>query len=297
LVYESEAWVPGAPLDHVPQYSGGMVVSCDPCRAKEPILFTVDRQNRRDELVFELKGSGYISVNGIAAGPDGALAVAGYGISDDSRIAPFIALISPDRKSQVVNRTWPFLPYAVTVAPDGTVWAVGPIEAADANVYLNDNVLRHYDPSGRLLATATVKARRGKDDSIVSVVSNLMASSDRVGWMTLACEYIEFSFDAKELGRYDCPPGRMNSQDWAGVALNAGNDVVLGAKRNAPFAPLELDRATRTWDPVAVPAGYALESHWILGFDGPSLVTGSLLGGYKVRRFNWGDAQPGAGVP
>jgi hypothetical protein len=294
LVYESEAWIPGVPLDHTPDYSGGMVVSCNPCRAKEPILFTIDRQSRRDELVFELKGSGYVSVEGIAAGPDGALAVAGYGMSGSFQFASFIAWISPDRKRQIVNRTWPFFPYAVTVAPDGTIWAVGPVKGKDASIDLDPSVLRHYDPSGSLLATATVNAKPENGSADVSIVSNLMASSDRIGWLTRACEYIEFSFDAKELGRYDCPPGPRNSLDRDGIALSANSDVVLGAKFNAPFAPLELNRAKRTWDPVEVP-GDARDNHLILGFDGQSLVTESFLGGRKIRRFNWGGTPPAAG--
>ena len=245
--------------------------------------------------MFELKGSGYISVEGIAAGPDGALAVAGYGMSGNFEFASFIAWISPGRQRQIVNRTWPLFPYRVTVAPDGTMWAVGPVAAEGADYYLDPSVLRHYDPSGSLLATASVKARGQGRHEAVSPVSDLMASSDRIGWLTNVCEYIEFSFDAKELGRYDCPPARMSGRDWAGIALSTGNEVVLGGERNTPFAPLELDRARRTWDPVAVP-GDARVFHQIIGFDGSSLVTLTFVGGIKIRRFNWGEAQAAAGT-
>ncbi len=289
LVYEREAWVPGAPIGRVPEWNGSLLVGCDPCQAREPILYMIDRQDRRDELVFELPGSGYIYVGGIGSGPDGALVVVGFGMSDDSRMASFIAWISPDRKRQIVTRTWPYLPFKVTVATDGTIWTVGPVRNGYNTATPDPNVIRHYDSSGHLLASASVNARPDGNLVEVSSASRLMASSDRIGWLTGGCEYIEFSFDANELGRYNCPSGMLDGTDMDGVALSAGNSVVLGGKRNTPFAPLELNRAKRTWEPVPVPTDAARNWHLILGFDGLSLVTFAHdPGSGKLRRFGWG---------
>jgi hypothetical protein len=290
LVHESEDWIPGPPLDHVPEWNGSLLVGCDQCQSWGPILFTVDRQGRRDEVVFELPGSGFVNVDGMSSGPDGALAVVGYALSDDSRIARFIAWISPDRKRQIVTRVGPFRPYKVTVAPDGTIWTVGPVKAGDTTDDLYPNVLRHYEPSGRLLATATVKARPFLASAEVAAGSNLLASSDRIGWLTYGCEYIEFSFSAMEMGRYNCPLGAVNSFDVDGIGLSAEDDVVVGGRPKPPFAPLELNRITRTWDPVPVPADAARSWHRVIGFDGLSLVT--LSGGDKLRRFIWGEPPP-----
>lgn len=292
LISEGETQIQGAPIYSVPRWKGSRLVGCDQCQSRGPILWTVDRQGRREEIVFEVPESGYISAWDIASGPDGALAVVGYAMSNDSRLADFVAWISPDRKRQIITRVWPYHPYAVTVAPDGTIWTVGPVKHEDSTVDLHANVLRHYDPSGRLLATVTVRGtRRYNGLARVAPASALMASNDRIGWLTNACEYIEFSFSAVEMGRYTCPNGILDGQTVGGVALSSANDLVVGGRRSGPLAPLELDRATRTWIPVPAPAGFH-NVYGILGFDVLTLVT--YPEAFKLARLNWGDAPPAA---
>jgi hypothetical protein len=296
LVHGGEVWIPGPPLDHVPRWNGSLLVGCDQCRSNGPLLWTVDRQGRRDEIAFELAGAGFIAVDDIASGSDGALAVAGYALSNDSRIASFIAWISPDRKRQIVTRTWPFCPYMVALVPDGTIWAVGPVKVGDTTDNLTPNVLRHYDPSGRMIAAADVKARGYNGLAEVASGSYLRASPDRVGWLTHGCEYIEFSFSAVEIGRYNCPNGIWDSHSVGGIALSSANDVLVGGKDNGPLlTPFELDRARHTWNPVAVPADTANGWDHILGFDGLTLVTYPLaFPAGKLRWFNWAEGPAAA---
>jgi hypothetical protein len=231
------------------------------------------------------------SVWQVSSGSDGALAAVGYTLSGSSQFSDFIVWISPDRKRQVVTRVSPFHPYAVTVAPDGTIWAVGPVKQENSRNDLYTNVLRRYDASGNLLRSVILNGlQRHNGRAVVADGSDLMASQDRVGWLTNTCEYIEFSFDAVELGRYACPTTKYDGS-VGGFALSYGGDAVVGGSQRSLWAPLELDRASRTWVPIQAPSdGYRFAA--ILGFDGTTLVT--LSEAAKLRRLSWQALAPGA---
>jgi hypothetical protein len=271
---------------HIPRWTGSRLVGCDDHQGG-PILWTVDRQGNREDVALDVAGANYIQVWDVASGPDGALAAVGYAISGDSRLADFVAWISPDRTRQVLTQVKPYVPYVVTVAPDGTIWTVGAARDDASRVDLHPNVLRHYTPSGQLLASTVVRGTRPTSTGVVNVniASTLMASNDRIGWLTFGCEYIEFSFDATEVGRYTCPNRIAKPIDLGGVALSSADDLLVGGKALGPLAPLELDRAAKTWNlvPVSQDSGNSLG---LLGFDGLTLVTRH-AGAWKVRRFNW----------
>lgn len=291
-----EMLIDGQSMRYIPRWNSSRLVGCDPCQSGSPVLWTVDRQGHREEIPLDIPGSGFVSVWSVASGPDGTLAVVGDALSNDSRLAEFVAAISPDRQRQILKRVWPFHPYTVTMAPDGTIWAVGPVlreNGGTYNFYLHENVLRHYDTSGNLLQTVTVNGLR-KYNGIghVSGGSALMASSDRIGWLTHACEYIEFSFTGIEMGRYTCPNGATDSFRMGGVGLSSSNELlVTGRTTDGPFTPLELDRATGQWSPVAV-TGQPRNGYGLVGFDGTTLVT--YPNPSTLRRFNWSGAAPAA---
>jgi len=117
-----------------------------------------------------------------------------------------------------------------------------------------------------------------------------MASQDRLGWLTTACEYIEFSFSSNELGRYDCPLGITEGMYLSGFGLSTDNRVVIGGKRGT-FAPMELSRATRTWNPVPISPDVARGGGYVAGFDGTVLVA---LGGRGLLRFVWAETPAGS---
>jgi hypothetical protein len=116
-----------------------------------------------------------------------------------------------------------------------------------------------------------------------------MASKDRLGWLTRACEYIEFSFDGVEVGRYGCPGGYSDFHQIGGVGLSPANDLVIGASWATPLGPLELDRATSTWKrvPVLEDSG---TTRRILGFDGLTLMTSS---GFVFRQYGLSNSVAG----
>lgn len=79
----------------------------------------MDDTGLREEITLELPGAAMIAIHDLAAGPDGAIVVAGHGVNDTPRFAPFLAVISPDRKRQTVTQLWPYFPEIVAVARGG----------------------------------------------------------------------------------------------------------------------------------------------------------------------------------
>jgi hypothetical protein len=90
--------------------------------------------------------------------------------------------------------------------------------------------------------------------------------------MTGSCQYIEFSFDAVELGRYACPDGILDASNLGGVALSPENNLLIELSQGIRLAPVELDRTTNTWGPVTVGKDSG-SAERIMGFDGLTLVT------------------------
>jgi hypothetical protein len=273
-----------SPMKGHMRWTGNQLVGCDYCDGA-PILWTVDKLGNRQTVALSVPGADYLRVMDLASGPDGSLAAVGMAISGDSRMGTFIAKISPDRSRQVVTRVWPYGPQAVTVAPDGTIWTIGAVMKDDYRGAKEYNTLRHYAASGQLLASTHVRGVRPNNGGMyaVSETSLLMASQDRIGWLTNACQYLEFSLEAVQIGSYDCPNGYKRNIEPSGVALSSAGDLLVGGKWGTAFAPMELDRATKSWKvvPVFPQAG---GTQRLLGFDGLTLVT---LSSSSMQRYTW----------
>jgi hypothetical protein len=290
-----------SPLSGRMRWTGNRLAGCDYCEGNHPIVWAVDRQGNREAVALDIPDAGYLGVRDVASGPDGSLTTVGLAISGDSRMGTFIAWISPDSARQAVTRVWPYDPEVVTVASDGTIWTVGAM-SNDNHVVVYPNVLRHYTPSGQLLASTLITGVRKNSGGLynVSNTSTLMASNDRIGWLTMTCQYIEFSFDAVQLGSsYTCPNGYKRILDVGGVALSSANELLVGGKWPASTPPLELDRDTGTWKPVPVSKDPG-NTRRLLGFDGLTLVTlaTSALpngpGPTWMRRYTWSDGPSGS---
>ena len=280
------------PLSGNMRWTGTRLAGCDFCVGGRPILWAVDREGNRETVALEIPEAGYTHVRDVAAGRDGSLTAVGLAFSGDSRMGTFLAWISPDGARQVVTRVWPYSPNAVTVASDGTIWTVGEL-MNDTPRVVHPNVLRHYTPSGQLLASTIVRGVRKSSggEYNVSPTSALMASNDRIGWLTMTCQYIEFSLDAVQLESYACPNGFTSIADVSGFALSSADDLLIGGRWLEPLAPLVLDRAASTWKPVPVFQDSG-KTQMLLGFDGLTLVTSALStvpGRDWMRRYTWSD--------
>ena len=266
-----------------PHLHNGLLVGCDVYCEGAPILSLTDKLGNRQTVNLNIPGSDYVYVRDVAAGADSSLVAVGVALSGDSRTGTFIAWISPDRARQTITRTWPYSPYAVAVAADGTVWTAGAVMTQSGGSYLHPNTIRHYTSSGQLLASTIVSGARqhnGMWDG--SGGSWLVVSGDKVGWFTTACQYFEFSFDDVQLGRYDCPPGMAFTQN-GGIALSSADDVLLATKQ-IPLTVVALDRSTGNWLQVLVQQDSGKRPKHIYGFDGLTLVTNAFNN--QVRRYS-----------
>jgi hypothetical protein len=255
--------------------------------ADGPLIYVIDKEGLRDHFTFTFDDVGLINVHGLANSPDGTVAVTG-GFSGNSGPETFLALVSADRKHQTVTRIWPYVPWEVTFAPDGTLWTVGYTFREKENVIVTPNVLSHFDRAGKLLANfaVTARARLGSGQSAALQHSFLRVSRDRIGWFTNGMEYIEFSLEGREVGRYDGPEvaDRSKAAMWGSFGLSEGNEVLFSTILNASIpahgvakpskrATWSLDRESRQWIPVEIQDSDLPGWSQVLGFDGSILVT------------------------
>jgi hypothetical protein len=130
--------------------------------------------------------------------------------------AAFLAVISPDGTKQVLVRTDPYVAYAATFAPDGTIWTAGE-ELANGEELRDYSIIRRFDKDGNLLGKALPRTRFPEHPQPLAR-SRLVAARDRVGWFApRGAQYIEFSLDGKELAAY--PLASLDANNIAGVAL------------------------------------------------------------------------------
>lgn len=264
----------------VPRWNAGLLIGVHGNESDGPVLFTVDRDGRRDEFLFILSDARGINVKDFTIAPSTEIALTAGAYGADGRYSTLVARIAPDRKSQVITNTWPYIPIVVTIAPDNSIWTIGRFRNDEDTKDIAEAVLRTYDAKGNLALSSRVNVQKSLTRTIE--VSNLVSSRDRVGWLTTGGEYIEFSLDGKEIGRYKGPEGSERGI-VSGLAMSEDNDVVAG---NFDFGRAEfvvLDRSSGEW----VPGSFANERApgWVrvLGFDGATLVTSP--GNGKLRRF------------
>ena len=128
--------------------------------------------------------------------------------------------------------------------------------------------------------------------------SKLLSSGDRVGWLTAAGQYLEFSLAGNEIDRFEAPayqPVKLNGFVLTPsfyLALGENNEVVAQV---APVGPgpisflWRLNRGARQWMPVTVGGEQISNNGWLLGFEGDELIVDALTSnrGELVARFSF----------
>jgi hypothetical protein len=258
-----------------PVWSNNGLYGVDFNPSDEPILWRIRKDGWREDIRFSFSGGRQITLLGASGAPNGGMVVIGGALSDDGRGATFLSCIGPDHSTKTITRLSPFVPKAVTVAPDGTIWVVGWVRGAnDVQEY---NVLKRFDASGLLISTASLKAR-GPSWNLAgdaTAWSILRASKDRVGWLTAGNEYLEFSLDGREVSRVNGPPGQIYHYEfWSSFVLSDANEVLVGFPTDSPRSGAlklwSLDRAKSSWSQVG---GESLpgKAH-LFGFDGDTVL-------------------------
>ncbi len=165
----------------------------------------------------------------------------------------FLAIVSRDRTSRPAVRTEPYVPFALTFAPDGTIWAAG-LQKDDSGRDAGDSasyfVVQRFDTQGRQLGGAVPRSTFSGPVTPVDT-SFFVTSKDRVGWVSpLAHRYIEFALDGKLLASYHFT---YSYTDLNGGAL-CDDETLWMSLRERPgpagqqqSALASFDRATGTW--------------------------------------------------
>ena len=253
-----------------PSWEGNAYLCLDGNRTDVPVILRIKEDVER--IDFSIPDGRYLFVAGLAA-RDGTFAAVGDHLDNDGKISSFLAKIPPDRRDNLVVHLQPYEPKAVTIAPDGGMWTVGTVWYRERVLYPTEfNILKHFDSSGKLLATKIVRAQ-GRSSYGRDAASNsfLRATKDRVLWLTNANGLIEFGAGGTELNRFDPPPGPDPGVFGTTFAVSEDNDVLVGKRDGAHLKVWRLDRPKRAWDEVQV-AGAKLSGWATLGFDGDRIV-------------------------
>src|SRR5216683_3310535 len=96
-----------------------------------PVIFTVDRDGRREEITFKIPDASRVWMQAVAGSSSGEIAVVGGAGTTDNRFTNFVARISAGGTQQTITHVRPYIPSAVTFAPDGKIWTVGLLKEED----------------------------------------------------------------------------------------------------------------------------------------------------------------------
>lgn len=215
--------------------------------------------------------------NAVARGSDGLLAVIGSAYSNDSKGTSFLALVAPDGHAQVVVRVFPFLPRAVTVAADDTVWVAGEEKKTPGQDRdYSQHVIHRYDKTGKMVGSYVPWSSLGPDSRSVrpTVGSLLLSSKDRIGWYSPAVRaYIEFALDGSIIARFQTAEHAVHSIltgalcDDGGAFLSSATNGGLHGKPS--WSIFSLDRERGTW--ASIPQKE--KSGILFGCDGTRLAS------------------------
>ncbi len=279
-------------------WTGNALAKIEGPESSAPVLHFYDESGAEVERVtIQVPGAHSIQVldKHFARSADGVVAAAGFAYGLGDRGANFLAIIGPDRASQTVVRTTPYVTDALTIASDGTIWTAGwefddrDRDKAGESYF----VIRRFNRQGKLLGGAAPRTEFPGRWS-PSNSSQFAASQNRVGWFsTVAHKYMEFSLDGKEIGTYSLPVSHLDIQ---GVALCDDNSAWFSAHADltvpSPTAAASassvisvLDRAHGTW----VGGGRTERWVYVYGCSGTQLVTTSAW-----TNLDWREARQGS---
>jgi len=256
------------------EWTGGNLVVIEGRFSKSPTLTTFDRDGKEvSKFSFTIPGAGLINIydNSVSLAKDGSLAIVGTAYSSDSRGAAFVAWVSPDRQRQTLIRHTDFVPEAVTVSSDGTIWASGYKKKTEPGERIDNSheLIFRYDASGKLLGSISPLSNTPDSTNLPPgrPPSILVSLGERVGWyFPREQAYIEFSLDGSPVNRFKGPQHEIG--DVITVAGCANGNAFAASKSGTNWGIFFLNRERGDW--TFTPR----HEKWgdLLGCDGTSLV-------------------------
>jgi hypothetical protein len=245
----------------VPKWTGGALVALEGEQGAQPLIHVFGISGQETMTVrFTLPEANVVDIRDVARGPDGSLVLCGWTQDSQGRAGEYLALVSPDGTSVKIVRTDPYAPFGVAVAPDGTIWARG-IELDPSAKYhwiraqTSVGVIRHLSASGILLG-AFIPQSGFSPKEIESGRTLLAPSPDRLGWyQEMGHSYFEVMYNGT-VAQY---PGIALQPHEAVVSLAITDNGQVYANKwqmnSSGHEIYRLDRNTRAWSLVTVPAG------------------------------------------
>jgi hypothetical protein len=252
------------------RWARGRFVTTEGSGSKAPnlCLATVDGVIKR--IPLEIPGVAAIGPYDAVVSPTGDIYVSAAAFDAESRVATLLAKVSEREQTIQVCRVFPHFPARLAVAADGTLWTAGWNTDWEQTRTVDRFVLNRFDADCNLIQTIRPALRpAARPDS-----SELRASDDGVLLRTRTNEFVEYSLEGKEIGRYDGPPlSKVHHFPGVTFAVSSSGIVALGA--DDPDGPIVwvLDRARGAWEEAKVPNELPHGSR-LLGFDGENLVVG-----------------------
>jgi hypothetical protein len=171
-------------------------------------------------------------LNDVAVSPSGVVCVTTTLVSADNRTTSAIFWIDKAGNIDKIVETAPFAASALAFADDGTLWAMGREYDADKRDKADCDVLRQYDPMGRLMRSALPKSSLS---GRLSLGATLVAGQGRVGVLTQS-EWVELSSSGAVLGRWPIRTLARKEQ-ITGVAMGSSGQPWISIQTNvAPGA-------------------------------------------------------------
>jgi len=268
------------PSSQTPQWSNGALITLERWGTDAALVRTFDRQGvELLPLTFQIPEATITGALHIARGSDGTIAACGCALGRAGRRVPYVALIAPSGQSVQVIRTDPYTPYLVTIAPDGTIWAVGEEvgDRKDDTRILNVKVVRHFDKAGKEIGAYIPRSSLASPDLLLD--GHLAASRGRICWypggpnQLGSSEYVEILEDGTITRSPPTP--LMEHEVTTGMAVTDDAGTFLGTwnLQNGKWGILSLDKTQGTWVRVKIPPELASSPFSTLkGADGNNLV-------------------------
>jgi hypothetical protein len=259
-------------------WSGGAFVFVQHRLSGAPDFQIFDRNGKQiSQFTFRIPGATVINIydHSVALGADSSLAIVGTAYTDDSKGGMFLAWVSPDRQQQTIVRTSPFFPKAVTMAADGTIWVAGYEPKPHRDYDYNQNLIRRYDKTGKLLGSFIPWSSLGTTPRpIPAVDSVLLTATDRVGWYSPDSHtYLEFSLDGSVVSRFKSAPHPEHDTTYVALCddgnLYASTAILREDHQQTNWGIFTLDRQRGEWSLIK------REERWgiLFGCDGARLAT------------------------
>jgi len=269
-------------------WSGSALLVVQDRFSRGPAIRVIERDGEEtSRFTFTIPEDAFIRMydRSIARGMDRSLAVIGTvdAYPNDSRGASFLAWVSPDGQEQTLMRLSPFLPAAVTVGSDGTIWVAGhetwpfggPRDYAQ-------HLIRRYDRTGKLLGSfipwsslGTIPYSPPPDRTHPPDTESVLVSlADRIGWYSRHSQtYVELSLDGEVINWIKTPEHPRHVMlsvalcDDGGLFVGAA--VLNGPNRTASWGIYALDRQRGEWSFLPRPEKWGM----LYGCDGTRLAS------------------------